>query len=96
MSQLKLEDKKLHEAINRAMENDDFYDTILETALTQKCRQLQARNKELRNFISKLCSTSITFQPDTELAWETITVYEIIGSDKKLELAYKALEENFV
>ncbi len=43
MSELKPESKKLHEAINKAMKSDDFYDTILEAAQAKQIDQLQKK-----------------------------------------------------
>ncbi len=44
-------DKKFYDAINKAMEEDDFYDTILEAAFEKKCKQLQAENERLVKLI---------------------------------------------
>jgi len=48
MSNLKPEDRKLHKAINKAMEDDDFYDTILEAAQGKTIDQLQAALKRVK------------------------------------------------
>lgn len=48
MSNLKPEEKKLHKAINKAMKDDSFYDTILEAAQAKQISQLQAELAKYR------------------------------------------------
>ena len=45
MSELKPEDKKLHQALNSAMKDGDFFDTILEAAQAKQIQQLQTELK---------------------------------------------------
>ena len=56
MSELNSEDKKLHEAITKAMENEDFYDTILEAAQAKRIASLAAENKKLKCFTGAMLS----------------------------------------
>ena len=52
MGKEKPDDKKLHEALNKAMkENRGFFDTILEAAFAKRIDQLLAVNKEMRDYI---------------------------------------------
>ena len=53
MSKLTPEEKKLQKAINKAMEDDDFFDTILEAAQHKRIEQLQAEIAELKKALSQ-------------------------------------------
>ena len=64
MSELKPEDKKLHQAINKAMEDDAFYDTILEVAQAKQIKQLQAENKWLKEEL-RLARGELVVDKDT-------------------------------
>jgi hypothetical protein len=83
VEQLEVKNEKLKEKIKKLELAEDL------TLYTKE--QLQ-ENERLREFIDKLRVAEITFQPDLNKAWETITVKEIIGSDRRLELANQALK----
>ena len=66
MSKLKPEDKKLHDALNKAMEDDELYDTILEAALAKKCKELQQQLDALQIKFEAQCEYSIDKEKEIE------------------------------
>ncbi len=72
MSELKPEDKKLHEAIRKAMDYDEFYDTILEAAQARKIKQLQADNEKYSDICEGLHKDCAEFQAELEKLKEFI------------------------
>ena len=61
MSKLKSEDKRLHEALNNAMKDGDFFDTILEAAQAKQIEQLQAKIKDLKEAIKAIVEEAVDF-----------------------------------
>jgi hypothetical protein len=85
MSELKPEDKKLHQAINKAMKDNNFYDTILEATLAQKVAELQAQLEAKEKIISdyrKKCKVFLEKGAKAETDNERLK--EIISKTKEL------------
>ena len=70
MSELSKEDKKLHRALNNAMKDDVFYDTVLEAAQAKQIKQLQSHVKELKEIyfgqIRVIARSRITYKEKVE------------------------------
>ena len=82
MSELKPEDKKLHRVINKAMEDDDFYDTILEAAQAKQITELQSQLATANKEIERLKNE---YQRCKDDCWPAELRLNLAEKDKEIE-----------